>query len=58
MYQQTIDQTLATIKAIQIQYENGYHISDSDWEDFTSAVNDISHLYHNVLKHKAGVKNV
>jgi hypothetical protein len=56
MYQQTIDQILATIKTIQMQHENGYHISDNDWQDFTSAVNDVNNLYHDILKYKAGVK--
>lgn len=45
-----IKQDLATIKAIHIQVENGYHISEHDFTDFTSAINDINALYHEVAR--------
>lgn len=50
--QQNIEQALATIKAIQVQVENGYHISHHDFTDFTSAVNDINALYNEVVKQR------
>ena len=52
--QQTINKTLATIKAMQVQHENGYHISDSDYSALTSAVNDVNALYHAIAKKKSG----
>lgn len=33
-----IDQDLATIKAIHIQVENGYHISKSDYSQLQEAI--------------------
>lgn len=50
LLQQNIEQILATIKAIQIQYCDGYHISAKDYNDFTSAVNDVNALYYEVTK--------
>lgn len=32
------DQDLATLKATQIQFENGYHLSDKDLQDFNDAI--------------------
>jgi PHD/YefM family antitoxin component YafN of YafNO toxin-antitoxin module len=32
-----IDQDLATIKAMHIQHENGYHISEADYKQFRDA---------------------
>lgn len=46
--QQNIEQILATIKVMQIQHENGYHISENDYFEFNSAVNDINNLWHEV----------
>jgi hypothetical protein len=51
--QQNIGQILATIKAIQVQHENGYYISDNDFEQFNSAVNDINALYNEVVKNRS-----
>ncbi len=53
MQQQTIDQTLATIKTMQIQYRNGYFISDDDYREFMRAIKDINNLYHDVTKYFA-----
>jgi hypothetical protein len=50
IYQQNIEQILATIKVMQVQHENGYHISTSDYNDFNSAVNDVNALWHEVAK--------
>lgn len=51
--QQNIDQILATIKVMQIQHENRYYISDSDFAGFTRAVNDINALYQEVVKQRS-----
>ena len=48
--QQNIEQILATIKVMQIQHENGYHISQKDYTEFNSAVDDINALWHEVAK--------
>jgi hypothetical protein len=53
LLQQNIEQILATIKAIQIQHEHGYHISDSDFNQFNSAVNDVNALYHEIVKNRS-----
>lgn len=54
--QQNIEQVLATIKAIYIQIENGYHISEQDYKDFTEVINDINALWYKVAKEQKGTK--
>lgn len=51
MSKQTIDQTLATIKTMQIQYRNGYFISDDDYREFMRAIKNINNLYQDVTKY-------
>jgi hypothetical protein len=43
-----IDQCTATIKAINVQYQNGYHISDSDYLQFLDAVIYINDLQKHI----------
>ena len=54
--QQNIEQVLATIKAIYIQIENGYQISEQDYKDFTEVINDINALWYKVAKEQKGTK--
>lgn len=37
-----IDQDLAIIKATQVQFENGYHLTDQDIKDFNRAVDNLN----------------
>ena len=53
MSKQEIEQTLATIKTMQIQYRNGYFISDDDYREFMRAIKNINNLYHDVTKYFA-----
>lgn len=50
LLQQNIEQILATIKVMQIQHENGYHISENDYKEFNQAINDINSLWQEVAK--------
>ena len=44
MNKQIIAQQLATIKAVKIQLDNGYHISESDYSRFLDAVIAVQQL--------------
>jgi hypothetical protein len=55
---QPIEQTLKIIKTVQKQYKNGYHISDYDYSEFNSAVNEINYLYHDIAKYVNKVKEI
>ena len=45
-----IDQDTATIKAIYTQYENGYHISNSDYKQFLDVFIRLNELKNAVRK--------
>jgi len=42
------DQDIATIKALEIQHRNGYHISEKDYTQFLDAIIAVNQLYANV----------
>lgn len=45
-----IDQDLATVKAMHIQHENGYHISLSDWKALVEAIARINNLMGEIAR--------
>ena len=45
-----IDQDLATVKAIHIQFYNGYHLSKKDYEQYIQAMNRLNDISNSILR--------
>lgn len=45
-----VDQDLATIKAVHVQYVNGYHLSKADYVQYVDALNRITEESNAILR--------
>lgn len=46
------EQDIATVQAMQIQYVNGYHLSDNDKHDLKNAMKRLNKLQDDILEDK------